>query len=79
MTICSAIGVRRLDPEFAEERELLVDARAGADRKAARREAVALAAAEEAEIARAEKRDHLVPDMRRVDREFAAESRRSRD
>ena len=61
--------VRRLDPEFAKERELLVEAWRGADRKAPRGLAIALAAAEEAEIARAEKRDHFVPDVRRVDRE----------
>ena len=61
--------VRRVDPEFAKERELLVETRSGADRKAPRRLAVALAAAEEAEVARPEKRDHLVPDVRRVDRE----------
>ena len=60
-------GVRRLDPEFAKERKLLIEARPGADRQAPRREAVALAAAEKAEIARAEKRDHFVPDMGRVD------------
>ncbi len=62
--------VRRLDPEFAEERELLVEARSGADRKAPRREAIALSPAKEAEVARAEEGDHFVPDMRRVDREF---------
>ena len=62
--------VRRLDPEFAEEGELLVEAggRAPIARPRADR-AMALAAAEEAEIARAEKRDHFVPDVRRVDRE----------
>ena len=47
---------------------------AAADREPARREAVALAAAEEAEIARAEERHDLVPDVRRVDRKFEAEA-----
>jgi len=61
-------GVRRLDPEFAKERKLLLETRIGVDRQSARRQAVALAAAEKAEIARAEKRDHLVPDVGRVDR-----------
>ena len=71
-------GVRRLDPEFAKERELLVDLRAGADGEAARREAVALPAAEKTEVTSAEKRDHLVHDMRSVDRDIAAESRQNR-
>ena len=60
--------IRRLDPEFAKKRELLVEARGGADRKAPRRQAVTLAAAEETEVTRSEKRDHFVPDMGRIDR-----------
>ena len=60
--------VRRLDPEFAKERELLLESRIGVDRQSPRRQAIALASAEKAEIARAEKRDHLVPDVRGVDR-----------
>ena len=70
----SAVGVGRLDPELAEERELLVGVRAGADAEAARRQAVALAAAEEAEVARAEKGDDLVHDVRRVERIVQAEA-----
>ena len=66
-------GVRRLDPEFAKERKFLAGC-AGADGEPARRKAVALAAAEKAIIARAEKRDHLVHHMRRVERIMQAEA-----
>ena len=71
-----AVGGRvgRLDPELAEEREFLVGARAGADAEAARRKAVALAAAKEAEVARAEEGDDLVHDMWRVERVVEAEA-----
>ena len=71
-----AVGGRvgRLDPELAEEREFLVGARAGADAEAARRKAVALAAAEEAEVARAEEGDDLVHHVRRVERVVEAEA-----
>ena len=47
---------------------------AGADRQTPRRKAVALAAAEKAKIARAEKRNHLVPDMGRIDRKAQPEA-----
>ena len=47
---------------------------AGADGEPARRKAVALPAAEKAEIARAEEGDDLVPDVGRVEREAQAEA-----
>ena len=62
----SRAGLRRFDPEFAEERKFLL--RAGADREAARGKSVALAAAEKAIIARAEKGDDFIHHMRRVER-----------
>ncbi len=71
------VRVRRLDPEFAKVGEFLVQPLAAADREPARREAVALAAAEEAEIARAQERHDLVPDVRGVDRKFQAEARKA--
>ena len=71
-----AVGRRvgRLDPEFAEERELLVDLRARADAEPARGQPIALAAAEKAVIARAEERDHLVHHVRRVERIMQAKA-----
>jgi hypothetical protein len=67
-------GVGRLDPELAEEREFLVGAGAGADAQSPRRKAVALAAAEEAEVARAEEGDDLVHHVGRVERVVQAEA-----
>ena len=55
--------LRRLDPEFAEERKSLVD-RAGLDAQRPRGQAISLIAAEKTEIARAEEGNHLVEDMR---------------
>src|SRR3984957_3374276 len=63
-------GVRRFDPEFAEERELLVDLRAGADGEATRGEAVTLPATQKTVITSAEERNHLIHYMRSVERIF---------
>ena len=60
--------VRRLDPEFAKERELLLETGTDVDRQSPGGETVALTTAEKAEIARAEKRDHLVRHVRGVER-----------
>ena len=72
-----ALGLRvgRLDPEFAKEWEFLIDLGARADGQSARREAIALAATEKSVITRAEERDHLVHDMRRVQRVMQTEAR----
>ena len=65
--------LRRFDPEFAEERKALVIG-AGVDAERARRKAIFLVAAEKAEIARAEEGDHLVVDMRLVERKMQAKA-----
>ena len=68
MTICSAVASGVSIQNSRKNGNSSLRRGRGADREAPRRLAVALAAAEEAEVARPEEGDHLVPDMRRVDR-----------
>ena len=66
---------RSLDPEGAEERELLALRVGGVERKPARRQSVGQALGNGAEIARAEKHADLVEIVRPVDRPMDAEAR----
>ena len=65
---------RPLEPERAEQRELLAGGIGGLDRQAARRQAVALALRHRAEIAGAEEGADLVEIVRAVDRIVQAEA-----
>ena len=68
----------RLHPELAEIGELLAPRHARANGEAARGEPVLLAAAEEAEIARADEGDQLVMHARVVEGEMQAKAREAR-
>src|SRR5690606_7712677 len=70
------IGLRRrlLDPELAEDREFLAARIAGVEGKAARRQAIGLAARHGAEIGGALEDDELVEIVRIVDRRVHAEA-----
>src|SRR5690606_1084194 len=65
------------DPELAETRELLAAATHGIDRKPTRRETVALARTERAEIARAQEHGNLVLVLRVVQRIVGTKARES--
>ena len=66
--------VRGVDPELPEKGELLIEPPAGADREPPRGQSIALPAAEKTEIAGAEERHNLVPNMRGVDGKAQAEA-----
>ena len=70
----SALAGWHLDPELAEDRELLAARQAGADRKPPRRETVALLAPQHPEIAGADEGDQLVEDARIVQRIMQSEA-----
>ena len=62
------LRVGALDPELGEPRKLLAGHQRSVDREAARRKPVALATTEGTEVARAEKHQHFVLVLRRIDR-----------
>ena len=70
-------GRRGLDPEFAEKRKFLLGASAGADRQSPGGNPIALAAAQEPVIARAEEGDEFVHHVGRVEREMQPETRKA--
>ena len=67
-------GRGALQPEAAERREFLVLGQAGVDRDPARRDAVALIAADRPEVAGAEKHRQLVEDVRPIERGMQAKA-----